>query len=103
MPDIPSVDSLLLPTVKALQLLGGSGTTDEIYDKVVQTPGLPDEVVAVPHGETGRTEVEYRLAWSRTYLRKCGLLENSARGVWSLTPSAQGLNELDPREIVKTA
>src|SRR6266567_3519184 len=99
MTEIPSREDLFLPFVKALQLLGGSGTTDEIYEKVVQILNLPDEVAAVQHGDTGRTEVEYRLAWSRTYLKKCGLVENSARGVWSLTPAAKDLNRLDPREI----
>jgi hypothetical protein len=30
------------------------------------------------------------------------LIENSARGVWALTPTAKNVNGLDPREIVKT-
>src|SRR3954452_21768566 len=102
MTDIPKLEDLLLPTVQALQLLDGSGTIDEIYEKVVQVLNLPDEVIAVPHGNTGRTEVEYRLAWSRTYLKKSDFLENSARGVWSLTPAGKNLNGLDPREIVRT-
>lgn len=29
----------------------------------------------------GQAEFEYRLAWPRTYLKKYGLLENSAREV----------------------
>jgi restriction system protein len=33
---VPTFDEMLLPTVQALQMLGGSGTTEEIYDKVVQ-------------------------------------------------------------------
>jgi restriction system protein len=99
--EIPRYESLFSPTVEALQILGGSGTTDEIYDKVVEILGLPEDVTAVPHGDTGRTEVEYQLAWSRTYLKKSGLLENSARGVWSLTPAAKNLDKLDPREITK--
>lgn len=31
------------------------------------------------------TEVEYRLTWTRTYMKKVGILENSSRGVWALT------------------
>jgi restriction system protein len=103
MPEVPSREALFLPTVQALQLLGGSGTTDEIHEKVVEILDLPDEVAAIPHGNTGRTKVEYRLAWSRTYLKKCGLVENSSRGVWSLTPEAMNLSGLDPRDIVRRA
>src|SRR3954454_18830184 len=85
MTDIPKLEDLFLPTVQALQLLDGSGTIDEIYEKVVQILNLPDEVIAVPHGDTGRTEVEYRLAWSRTYLKKSDFLE----GVWEGSSGSQ--------------
>ena len=93
---------MLLPTMQALQLLGGSGTTEEIYDKVVQLLNISDKVLEIPHGSTSQSEVEYRLAWSRTYLKKYGLLQNSARGVWSLASTAVDLDSLDAKEIVKT-
>ncbi|BCL37800.1 Mrr restriction system protein [Nostoc sp. MS1] len=93
---------MLLPTVQALQILGGSGTTEEIYDKVVQILNLPDKVLEIPHGTTSQSEVEYRLAWSRTYLKKYGLIENSARGIWSLISTSINLDKLDTKEIVKT-
>lgn len=47
------------------------------------------------------TEVGYRLAWARTYLRKYGLLENSSRGVWALTEKAKGLETVDPSEVLR--
>ena len=93
---------MFLPTIQALQILGGSGTTEEIYDQVIQILNLPDKVLEIPHGSTSQSEVEYRLAWSRTYLKKYGLLQNSARGVWSLASTSINLNDLDAKEIVKT-
>ncbi|MYI98387.1 MAG: restriction endonuclease, partial [Gemmatimonadetes bacterium] len=51
------------------------------------------------HGEGPRTEVEYRLAWSRTYLKRFGILDNSSRGVWSLTPLGLENEEVDPEEV----
>jgi restriction system protein len=81
--------------------LGGSGTTEEIYDKVVQILNLPDQVLEILHGSTSQSEVEYRLAWSRTYLKKYGLLQNSARGVWSLVSTSLNPDDLDAKEIVK--
>lgn len=44
---IPTFDSMLLPTIQALQMLGGSGTTAEIYDRVAQILNLPDEAIAL--------------------------------------------------------
>lgn len=98
---VPSYDLMLIPTIQALQMLGGSGTTEEIYDKVVQLLNLPDEVLEVPHGSTSQSEVEYRLAWSRTYLKKYELLQNSARGVWSLVSTSIDVDALDAKKIVK--
>lgn len=98
---VPTFDLMLLPTIQALQILGGSGTTEEIYEKVVQILNLPDKVLEILHGSSSQSEVEYRLAWSRTYLKKYGLLQNSARGVWSLVSTSININELDAKEIVK--
>jgi restriction system protein len=42
------------------------------------------------------TEIGYRLAWARTYLKGMGLAENSQRGVWSLADA--GLN-VEPEQI----
>jgi len=98
---VPTFDSMLIPTIQALQALGGSGTIEEIYEQVVQLLNLPDQVLEITHGSTSQSEVEYRLAWSRTYLKKYGLLENSARGVWSLVSTSINPDDLDAREIVK--
>jgi len=98
---VPTFDAMLLPTIQALQVLGGSGTTEESYDKVAQLLNLSDQVLEILHGSTSQSEVEYRLAWSRTYLKKYGLLENSSRGIWSLASTSVDLDNLDAREIVK--
>jgi len=92
---------MLLPTIQALQFLGGSGTTEEVYEKVVQILNVPDKILEILHGSTSQTEVEYRLAWSRTYLKKYGLLQNSSRGVWSLVSTSINLDSLQAKEIVK--
>ncbi|NJM74934.1 MAG: restriction endonuclease [Acaryochloridaceae cyanobacterium RU_4_10] len=98
---VPTFDSMLLPTIQALQILGGSGTTEEIYNKVVELLNIPDEVLEISHGSTSQSAVEYRLGWSRTYLKKYGLLQNSVRGVWSLVSTSTHLDDLDAKEIVK--
>ena len=100
---LPTYDSLMNPLLRALRTLGGSGSIDEIYDKVAELERIPEEVLGQQHDpEKGNvSEVAYRLAWARTYLRKFGLLENSSRGVWALTPKAKGIEEIDSVEVVK--
>lgn len=91
------------PLLKAIRDLGGSGSIDEIYEKVAENLQLPEDVLSIIHGpETGnQTEVGYRLAWARTYLKKYGILENSSRGVWTITQKGSQIQELDAKEVVR--
>jgi restriction system protein len=82
---IPTFDSLMNPLLKALNSLGGSGSIEEIYEKVIQNENIDEDILSVLHDEekSNLTEVGYRLAWARTYLKKFGYLENSKRGIWA--------------------
>lgn len=101
--NLPTFDGLFVPTVKALIQLGGSGTIEEINSKVYEIAKIPDNIIQVPHGDGGTTnEVDYRLAWSRTYLKKFGILENSTRGIWALSKADIDVTKLDQIEIVRT-
>jgi restriction endonuclease Mrr len=87
---LPTHDRLMNPLLRALRALGGSASVEEMYEKVIELEKFPEDVVAQVHDpESGMSEVGYRLAWARTYLKKYGLLENSERGVWSLTAKAK--------------
>jgi restriction system protein len=101
---VPTFDQLMNPLVLALKSLGGSGTIEEIYNKVTEIAGLTNAQLEVPHpgGKGYQSEVEYRLAWSRTYLKKYGILENSSRGVWSLTPKGTKIDHFDEKEVLRT-
>lgn len=103
MTSLPTFDQLMNPTLKALKLLGGSGNIDEIHNKVVEILSLPSEQIEQLHDPQhgGQTELEYRLAWSRSYLKKFGVLENSSRGVWALTPTGREVNEVNPTTVKK--
>jgi restriction system protein len=87
---LPHRNELMRPTVDAIQALGGSASVEEIVEGVISSLGIPDDVAGQPHvskrgREDPRTQLEYDLAWARTYLKQLGILENSERGVWALT------------------
>lgn len=100
---VPTYDSMMNPLLQALHDLGSSGTIEEIAKRVGEIMGLTDEQLEVLHNPDrgGQTEFEYRLAWTRTYLKKYGLLENSARGVWALTQKGRTIDKVDEREVVR--
>jgi len=99
---VPSFDQLLNPTLNALRALGGSASIPELVERVIEDLRLPRDVIEQPHtGSTSWTELEYRLAWARTYLKKFGLIENSSRAVWSLTPKGKETTGVEPQEVVR--
>ena len=99
--DVPQFDELMNPTLQALKQLGGSASIDELVPEIVRLVGLPQEITEIPHGSSGRSELEYRSSWARTYLRKAGLLENSERGIWALTPKGSQAEAVDGRQIAR--
>lgn len=102
MTKVLTFDHLMNPLIVALHDLGGSGSIEEIYERVIQNLELPDDVLSVLHDpENGnQTEVHYRLAWARTYLKKYGILADSSRGIWSL--AKPDLTTVNPKDVVKT-
>lgn len=100
---MPTFDYLMNPLLDALFALGGSGSIDEIYEKVLELEEIDEEISSIPHNpeKSNLTEVGYRLAWARTYLKKFGFLENSTRGVWALTSLAKEQKRVDPQTVVK--
>jgi len=100
---MPTFDALMNPLLDALLALGGSGSIDEIYEKVVELEKIGESISSTPHNpeKSNLTEVGYRLAWARTYLKKYGFLENSSRGIWTLTKLAKQQKHVVPQEVVK--
>ena len=94
----PITRELIIPTLQALKELGGSGTIAEIYEIILKNKklGLTEEMIAEPHlGSTTQTELEYQLAWARTYLKNYGIITNTARRVWMINPNYSQINPLN--------
>ena len=91
------------PLLRALHALGGSGSIEEIYEKVVELEQFPDEMLSQLHDseKSNQTEIGYRLAWARSYLKKYGLLDNSERGIWSLNARSKDLRQCDSQAVVQ--
>jgi restriction system protein len=91
-PSVPPYNELLWPTLCAVRELGHSARLDEINERVIERENFSDEQLAVLHNEGPRSELEYRLAWARTYLKGMGALANTARGVWESTSLGRELS-----------
>lgn len=83
----------------ALKALGGSGSVQEIHDKVIEQLQIPDEVASIPLGPNrSGTLLQNRLSWARTFLKSSGILESPKFKIWAISPGQQERN-FDPIEI----
>jgi restriction system protein len=88
---LPTREKLLNPILQALIQLGGSGSIEEINERVILDLKLSEDLATIPHikgKDGGQTELEYQLAWARTMLRGNGYIESSKRGVWALVDNS---------------
>lgn len=96
----PISRQLIIPVYQAVLALGGSATNDEICEKVIQEMGLSAEQIDEPHlGSITQTELQYQLAWARTYLKNYGILEKSGRGVWAVSAEYLQERKINPSEV----
>lgn len=89
-PDLPG---MMIATIDALREVGGSATISELDEKVAEIEGVSEEEQSFMMSGTNSNQprLNYYLAWARTYLKRGGALDNSARGVWALTEKGQHL------------
>ena len=97
---VPKYDELFNQVLQALQTLGGSGTVSEIEDTVIELLHLSDKEINEIH-RGSETKLSYRLAWTRNYLKRYGLLENSSHAVWTLTTIGRHVKSVNKDEVNK--
>ena len=95
---IPTFDALFNPLLEAMRNLGGSGSNAELAEEVARILALTDEDLE-EQTNRGQPRFSYRLAWARSYLKGYGLITNSERGVWSLTPKGAEVRTVEPDDV----
>lgn len=91
---LPDLAALMLFTIEALKDLGGSGTNQEIVNRVIEREGVTEEEQSYLLPNNRDRRLDYYLSWARTYLKRGDALENSARSVWALTPAGEEITEV---------
>lgn len=96
---LPRHDALFWPVVRALQSLGGSADNDQLVEKVSEILGLADELTAIPHKSGPQSEISYRIAWVKTWLKWGAMVDNPQRAVWALTELGRNATEQTVNEL----
>jgi hypothetical protein len=81
---VPVYQDYINPILGALRSAGRPLVIEELEQRVFELMALPAEVLAISHDseKSDRSEVSYRMAWARTYLKRqaCWTIPSSARG-----------------------
>ncbi len=94
MTDIPTYQELMLPTLKAVASLGGSGTNREISALVVEDAGYSDDLLAVTYPGREKSVLQDRLDWARSYCKLGGVLDSPRRGLFLISDLGQSIVSL---------
>lgn len=72
---VPPFNDYMEPIIKVLHNLGGSATINELEENISVFMNLNEEQLSIPHHKdrSSPTEVGYRLAWARTYLKETNI------------------------------
>src|SRR5438309_9347451 len=90
-PKGPKFVSYFWPIIEVLKMLGGSARPAEVREQLVRTLNISEDAQAdtLPSG------------LPRFYLSKAGIIDSSARGVWTLTEKGRALEQLNHQEAVE--
>ncbi|MFK7941805.1 MAG: restriction endonuclease [Paracoccaceae bacterium] len=97
---LPDLPQMMLAVLEALRAVGGSATLHELDEKVVELEGVTEEEQAFTMPKDSRPRLNYYLAWARTFLRRGDAIENSSRGVWSLTEHGSAMTSLQQMQAI---
>lgn len=101
--EVPGFEQTIKPILTALQENGGKASISELDQTAIRIMNLPEDVIKIMHKDSKKqSEIEYRMAWGRTYLKKYGLITNVSRGIWAFTDKFDGdVEKIDVDEIVQ--
>ena len=97
---LPDLAGMMLATIEALRKLGGSATIQELDEEAISLEGVTEAEQSYMMANNNMPRVNYFLSWARTYLKRGGALENSARGVWALTDTGAKITELAATQAI---
>lgn len=96
--EVPDFQSIMLPMMKYLSD-GSAKTLNQAIKHLAHYFGLRDEhlKIKVPSGQMGL--FRNRVGWTRSYLKKAGLITYPERGVYQITDEGKQFMESSPSEL----
>lgn len=96
---LPKYHQFMLPTLEALNDLGGSGSINEIQDHVIASIGLTESQLELTYPNSGAAIAADRMSWARSWMKHGGFVASGGRAVWTLTDLGREALAWSPERI----
>lgn len=96
---LPKYDDFMLPTLHALDGLGGSASIEEIQDRLTGLMSLSPEQMEAAYPKSGALIALDRMSWARSHLKIAGLLQSAGKGIWVLTDAGREAKNMAPGQL----
>lgn len=96
---LPTYSELILPTIRAVDTLGGSATAREVTSQVLQDLDPPEDALTITQPNRPEASVYMeRVHWARSFAKLIGALESPKRGLFLITSLGEELLSLPDEE-----
>ena len=89
---LPTYPELRRVTLRSMRAIPLPATNDEINEAVADALGLSDVQRTVMHVNGRQTELAYRVAWARSFLKAVGAADSAGRASWMLTSDGRSMS-----------
>lgn len=100
--NVPTHWDLMYPVLALVRDLGGSASKAELKQRIGKAADLTEEQLAVvfptDSAQRGESKAIYNVGWACTALKFVGAVDNSERGIWSITKKGHEYLGGDPTE-----
>lgn len=80
------------PILEALKELNGSGTPNDVREKIIEMYQLSEETITETRGKNNVNKLDNDIKFARAYLVYEGYISKEVRGIWSLTERGRNVN-----------
>lgn len=99
--DLPTSFDLLLPTLQAIERLGGSAQRRQLREAVLEALNPSEELLALTYPKSGDFILRDRTSWAFSDCKTFGTLENPQRGLYLLTALGREILALPEDQAVE--
>lgn len=100
---LKNYNDLFEPIINSLKKLGGSASNQELIEEVSTALNLTDDDLSfIAEGQT-QPQFSLTMGWAKSFLKRAGYIDNTSRGIWSLTKLGNDIKQINKKEINKSA